>query len=134
VQAHLTLFHHLPPAVERELTQRLGHYAAAPAPQATITGIMDLGRGTALRVESEQLADIRYDLAEALRGLLIPQDQAPWRPHITIQNKVEPKQAKALQAELRATFQPRPLNIKGLASWRYLGGPWELIREFSFRG
>jgi hypothetical protein len=127
------LFHHLPPSLERELGRRLAHYAATPPPAATIGGVMDLGRGTAFRVESEGLADIRYDLAEAFRGMLTPQDQAPWRPHITIQNKVEPREARQLQQRLRATFEPRPLSIKGLASWRYMGGPWEPIRTHVFR-
>jgi hypothetical protein len=134
VPAHLTLFHHLPPGIEHELGRRLATYAATPAPRATIAGVIDLGAGTAFRVESEELEDIRYDLAEALRGLLIPQDMAPWRPHITIQNKVEPREARRLQTQLRATFQPRPLSIKGLASWRYLGGPWQPIRSHVFRG
>jgi hypothetical protein len=134
VPAHLTLFHHLPPAIERELGRRLAGYAATPPPRATISGVIDLGAGTALRVKSEELEDIRYDLAEALRGLLIPQDMAPWRPHITIQNKVEPREARRLQTQLRATFQPRPLSIKGLASWRYLGGRWEPVRSHIFRG
>ena len=134
VPAHLTLFHHLPPSVERELGQRLAVYAATPAPRAIIAGVMDLGRGTAFRVESEELADIRSDLADAFRGMLTPQDQAPWRAHITIQNKVEPREAKALQQQLRATFEPRSLTLKGLASWRYLGGPWEPVRSHVFRG
>jgi hypothetical protein len=133
VPAHLTLFHHLPPDIAPELDRRLASYAAAPAPRAAITGVMDLGAGTALRVESEALEDIRHDLAEALRGLLTPQDRAPWRPHITIQNKVEPRAAKALQQQLKAAFEPRPLAIKGLASWRYLGGPWERLKSYSFR-
>lgn len=95
---------------------------------------MDLGAGTALRVESEGLEDIRYDLALALQGLLTPQDRAPWRPHITVQNKVEPREAKALQARLRAAFERRPLAIKGLALWRYLDGPWEPVKTWTFRG
>lgn len=134
VPAHLTLFHHLPPSAQRELNQRLASYAVAAAPTARIVGIINLGAGTALRVESEQLEDIRYDLAEAFAGLLTPQDRAPWRPHITIQNKVEPREAKQLQHHLRTSFDPRPLVIKGLASWRYLGGPWEPIRSHVFRG
>jgi 2'-5' RNA ligase len=134
VPAHLTLFHHLPPDLAPELGRRLAAYAAAPPPRATIAGVIDLGAGTAFRVESEELEDIRDDLAEAFRGLLIPQDQARWRPHITVQNKVEPKEAKRLQQHLRATFQPRPLAIKGLASWRYLGGPWEPVKGYTFRG
>jgi hypothetical protein len=134
VPAHLTLFRHLPPSVEAELKRRLATYAATPAPAAAIAGIMDLGEGTALRVESEGLEDIRYDLALALRGLLTPQDMAPWRPHVTVQNKVEPKEAKRLQAQLRAGFEQRSLAIKGLALWRYLEGPWEPVKSWTFRG
>ena len=134
VPAHLTLFHHLPPSLEAELRQRLSVYTATPPPRATVAGVIDLGAGTALRIQSEELEDIRADLAEAFRGLLTPQDAAPWRPHVTIQNKVEPKEARRLQERLRATFRPRPLDIRGLASWRYLGGPWEPIRQHVFRG
>ncbi|HEX8223208.1 MAG TPA: 2'-5' RNA ligase family protein [Allosphingosinicella sp.] len=134
VPAHLTLFRQLPPSVEGELRRRLATYAATPAPAAAIAGIMDLGEGTALKVESEGLDDIRYDLALALHGLLTPQDRAPWHPHVTIQNKVEPREAKRLQAQLRAGFERRPLVIKGLALWRYLGGPWEPVKSYTFRG
>jgi hypothetical protein len=134
VPAHLTLFRQLPPSVEGELKRRLAAYAATPAPAASIAGVIDLGGGTALGVESEALEDIRHDLALALRGLLTPQDMAPWRPHVTIQNKVEPKEARRLQARLRAGFERRPLAIRGLALWRYLGGPWEPVKRFAFRG
>ena len=132
--AHLTLFHHLPPSLEAELDRRLAIYAATPPPRASVAGVIDLGAGTAFRVESEELEDIRYDLAAAFQGMLMPQDQAPWRPHVTIQNKVEPREARRLQQQLGATFQPRPLSIRGLASWRYVGGPWEPIKRHVFRG
>jgi hypothetical protein len=134
VPAHLTLFRQLPPSVEGELHRRLGRYAGVAPPRAEIAGVMDLGEGTALRVESEALEDIRYDLSLALHGLLALQDSGPWTPHVTIQNKVEPRVARRLQAELRGAFLPRPLAIKALATWRYLGGPWEPLRSFSFRG
>ena len=134
VPAHLTLFRQLPPSAEEELARRLAAYAATAAPEAAIAGILDLGGGTALRVESEGLEDIRHDLALALRGLLTAQDMGPWRPHVTIQNKVEPKAARALQARLRAGFERRPLAIRGLALWRYLGGPWAPVKQFVFRG
>lgn len=133
VPAHLTLFHHLPPMLENELFARLAEAAAAPQPPAMLAGIMDLGQGTAFRVESEALAAIREDLSQAFHGLLIPQDQAPWRPHVTIQNKVEPRAARTLQTQLRATFEPRPLLIRALASWRYLDGPWERLKVHPFR-
>jgi hypothetical protein len=134
VPAHLTLFHHLPPSAESELGRRLADLARLPAPRAAIAGIMDLGEGTALRVESEELEEMREELALALRGLLMPQDQAPWRPHVTIQNKVDPREARRLQAELKARFEPRPLAVRGLATWRYRDGPWEPIRTYVFRG
>jgi hypothetical protein len=134
VLAHLTLFHHLAPALESELGTRLAAIARGPRPMALITGIMDLGRGTAFRVQSEALEALRAELTEVFRGMLTPQDQAPWRPHVTVQNKVERREAAALQQELRATNLPRPLDIHGLASWRYLGGPWEPLRAYPFRG
>jgi len=133
VPAHLTLFRQLPPSVETELSARLAAATAAQPPPARITGIMDLGEGTALRVESPALAAIRDGLAEALHGVLIPQDRAPWRAHVTIQNKVAPRQARALQQSLRADFVPRPLAIRALASWRYLDGSWEKSRAYAFR-
>ena len=133
VPAHLTLFRQLPPSAGAELGRRLAAAAAAPPPRAAIAGILDLGEGTALRVESAALAALREDLAAAFHGLLMPQDLAPWRPHITVQNKVAPKEARRLQQELRAGFEPRPLAIRALASWRYLGGPWEPLKTHPFR-
>jgi len=133
VPAHLTLFHHLPPGIETELSARLAGAAAAPQPPAMLAGIIDLGEGTAFRVESPALAALREELAAAFHGLLIPQDLAPWRPHVTIQNKVPPRDARALQQQLGATFEPRPLLIRALASWRYLDGPWERLKVHPFR-
>lgn len=133
VPAHLTLFHHLPPSLEAELSGRLAAAVSAPLPDATVAGIADLGQGTALRVESDALVEIREMLAESFHGLLTPQDAAPWWPHITIQNKVARSEAKALQQRLAATFVPRPLAIRALASWRYRGGPWEPLKVHPFR-
>jgi hypothetical protein len=127
------LFHHLPPGVEAELARRLKAAAKAPPPRADITRLLDLGGGTALRVESPALAAIREGLADAFHGLLTPQDRAPWRPHVTIQNKVANREARALQQTLQASFAPRPLAIRGLAAWRYLGGPWEAVGMWPFR-
>ena len=79
------------------------------------------------RITAQQLAD-------AFRGLLIPQDQATPKLHITIQNKVEPPVAKALHAHLLGSFRPRALAISGLSAHYYRDGPWELIGRWSFRG
>ena len=134
VPAHLTLFRQLPPSAEGELDRRVAACVRAAPPRAEIVGIMDLGEGTALRVESEALEDMREDLAIGLQGLLTPQDQSPWRPHVSIQNKVEPREARQLQAELKAGFRPRPLAIRALATWLYRAGPWEPLKTYPFRG
>ncbi|MFV0622794.1 2'-5' RNA ligase family protein [Sphingomonas sp. ac-8] len=131
--AHLTLFHHLPPDLAPELRQRLAaETRGVPAPRARIAGLLNLGRGVALRIESLELETIRGRLAEAFAGLLTPQDRAGWRPHVTIQNKVEPARVRALLAELEPDFRPRPIAIAGLASWWYRGGPWEAISRHNF--
>ncbi|MFS0735665.1 2'-5' RNA ligase family protein [Sphingomonas sp. 1P06PA] len=134
LSAHLTLFHHLPPSAADELDRRLAGIARSPRPDARIPGPMSLGRGVALKVESAALVAIRAELAEAFVGSLTLQDQAGWRPHITIQNKVDPATARALLATLQAGFAPRPLSITGLALWRYRGPGWDLIARHAFHG
>ena len=132
--AHLTIFHALPPSSEPEVRTRLAQLVRAPPPAATIAGLMDLGGGVAFRVVSTDLDAIRDALADDLHGLLSAQDAAGWRPHITIQNKVPPKVSRELIRELERGFVPRPLSIAGLGLHRYLGGPWETLAVYRFRG
>ena len=132
--AHLTMFHALPPSLEAEVRHRLAQAAKGPLPRAEIAGLMDLGGGVAFRVVSDDLDFIRAELADAFRGSLSAQDGPGWRPHVTIQNKVAPKVARALLTELERGFAPRRLTISGLGLHRYLGGPWETLATYAFRG
>lgn len=133
LDAHLTLFHHLPPSILPELRQRLAaETRGVKRPGATIAGVMSLGQGTALRVESVELAAIRAHIADAFAGCLTPQDQAGWRPHVTIQNKVAPAEARKLKAAMEADFRPRPLAIAGLGAFYYRDGAWEAISRHMF--
>lgn len=134
LQAHLTMFHALPPSAESEVRVRLATLARARPPHALISGLMDLGGGVAYRVVSDDLDRVRGELADGLQGLLSAQDSGGWRPHVTIQNKVAPKVARELLAELERGFNPRPLHIAGLGLHRYLGGPWERMAIYPFRG
>ena len=135
LDAHITLFHHLPPGHLVEIKSRLAALASeCPPPVAQLSEVMLLGKGVAYRIESSELLDIRDELSHQFCGLLIPQDQARLRLHITVQNKVEPPVAKALHAQLAAQFTPRPLAISGLAAHYYRGGPWENIARWPFRG
>jgi hypothetical protein len=134
VPVHLTIFHAVAPSGEAELRGRLAAHAAGAAPSAMIAGVMDLGGGVAFRVVSEDLDAIRGELARDLHGLLGAQDEGGWRPHVTIQNKVAPKIARDLVRVLDHDFAPRPLRIAGLGLHRYLGGPWEALGVYPFRG
>lgn len=134
LNAHLTMFHALPPSVEGEVRKRLAEASREPPPQARLHGLMDLGGGVALRIVSDDLDRIRGTLADGLAGLLSAQDNGGWRPHVTIQNKVPVKQARALLTALEADFRPRDVAISGLGLHRYLDGPWERLAVYPFRG
>ena len=132
LRAHVTLFHHLPPSVARELADLLKDEARGAPPVAQLASVMSLGGGVAYRIDSPNLQNIRARIADRFAPLLIPQDRAGWRPHITVQNKVKADVARALLAMLSASFAPRPLVIAGLAAWWYRGGPWEPIGAWGF--
>jgi hypothetical protein len=112
----------------------MARIGAGPAPAAGIGGVLHLDGGVAYRIESPGLMAIRNDLADHFHGLLTPQDMAPPRLHITIQNKSGAEVSRRLAERLRAVFRPRPIAIAGLSAWRYRGGPWEPIRTIPFRG
>jgi hypothetical protein len=135
IDAHVTLFHALPPQVEDELRALLARLAGETPPlPARLEGVMSLGRGTAIRLASPALLDLRAHIAEHFRGMLTAQDSHPPRLHVTIQNKVTPAEARALQAELSGSMAARHFAFPALALHRYRGGPWEFVRRFAFRG
>ncbi|RYY44481.1 MAG: 2'-5' RNA ligase family protein, partial [Sphingomonadales bacterium] len=102
------------------------------APRARVTGLMSLGGGVAYRIEARELDAIRAGLSAAFAGTLTPQDAGRWRPHVTVQNKVKPVLAKFVLATLSKDFTPREVEIAGLASWYYRGGPWEPLSRHMF--
>jgi 2'-5' RNA ligase superfamily len=134
LDAHLTMFHAVPPSAEGELRRILASAAQLPEPQARMSSVMNLGGGVALRVASDELAAIREGIAERLHGLLTAQDAAGWSAHVTIQNKVSPRDARALMQAIGEQFAQRPIRISGLGLHRYLGGPWETLQLYAFRG
>ncbi len=130
--AHLTLFHHLPPSAAYDLCVRLKSECKDPPPATRLTGVMGLGTGNAYRIESPELDDIRYRLADALAPLLSHQDRADWVAHITVQNKVKSSVAKATKDVMQAEFRPRAVAVIGLAAYTYLDGPWKEIAGYAF--
>ncbi len=135
LEAHVTLFHALPPQYEGEVMDLCKQMAGELAPiDAQLVGVMPLGKGTALKLESQGLLALRDAIADHFHGLLTGQDQHRPRLHITIQNKVTIEEAKALQAELADHVEPCRFAFRGLGLFRYRGGPWEARGDYVFRG
>ena len=131
--AHVTLFHHLPgekiSQIESDLKSICAEYEAF---EVRFPTLRFLGKGTAAEIESAQLIRLRSTLADVWDANLNNQDRQKFKPHITIQNKVAADEARKLYEELRPDWQTRTGKAVGLQLWHYLGGPWELAKEFAF--
>ena len=133
VPAHLTLFHALPGDHEPVIAQTLKAACRRCRPmRLDVRGPWSIGRGVAYRLASPELETLRRDLANDFAPWLTAQDRAPFRPHITIQNKAEPADARLLLERLQLEFEPFDIVAEGLLVWRYLGGPWEAVARLPF--
>ena len=130
--AHVTLFHALPGELRTEVRALLRTAADRPPFPVAVTGVRFLGRGVALDLDAPEITTLRSSVAAAFAAELTPQDRQWSRPHVTVQNKVEPAVARALHADLAAAFTPETVTARGLGLWHYLGGPWSLEAEFGF--
>lgn len=135
IPAHLTLFHHLPGAQAGAIAADLQAVTRERSSFAlSVKGLRPLGRGVAYELESSELAALRRDLAQRWDAWLVDQDRQKHQPHVTVQNKVDPKEARQLLLDLQAGFTPFTVQAEGLNLWHYLGGPWELAGRFDFTG
>lgn len=132
--AHLTLFHHIPPAERQSFIRTAKSYTAGCAPmQAEVLPPYLLGRGVAYQIESQRLSNLRLKLRDDYLSHLTDQDKVRGkRLHITVQNKVSSSEAKQTLSSLLAAYESRELGIRGLQFYRYDGGPWTLLDECSF--
>ena len=135
LEAHVTLFHALAPSLRQELKPLLATLAGQFAPpEVGVTGVMDLGKGTAIALDSPVMLRIRSQIADHFHGALTAQDNHPIRLHITVQNKVTGTEAKALQRQLSMSLPLHRFRFTGLGLHLYRGGPWEAVGRWPFRG
>lgn len=135
VPAHLTLFHHLPGERCDAVMETARRLSADTAPfSLEMTGLVSLGHGVAIAVTSAALSELRARFAADWHDDLSAQDRQRFRPHVTIQNKVNAGTAATLKSLLERDWQPWTGRGEGLLIWRYLAGPWSLEDEVSFRG
>jgi 2'-5' RNA ligase superfamily len=129
LSAHISMFHRLVPAQ----AARLRDLTLPPSPLAVrFDALLPLGFGVAIRVRSDELERLRDDIRAAIGGEFSSQDRQPWRPHVTIQNKVTAEAARLLQQQLDQSFAAREGTVTGLLLWEYLGGPWKFVERLAF--
>ena len=130
LSAHATLFHYIKPHLRVPFVERAREVldrqpAETPFVPVRLLPPFNMGKGVAYRLELEPLQRIRQPLRDAFAAELKEQDARPWRrPHITVQNKVEPESAKQLLRHLRRTYAPCTLRLLGIKCFRYDYGPW----------
>ncbi|WP_218918059.1 2'-5' RNA ligase family protein [Noviherbaspirillum massiliense] len=133
LSAHVTLFHALPgeqlPTICSHLQQICAHMAPIPV---EFPRVRMLGRGVAIEIESDELQRLHDQLAACFSAWLSPQDRQRFRPHVTIQNKVSPQQARELHDSLAPRWTMMSGKSASLLLWEYRGGPWHCIDEFPF--
>lgn len=133
LEAHLTLFHHLPGEEKTALTERLEK--AASDNHRLVLEVIEvkmIGRGVAYRLENKTLMKLHHQLVKDWKEWLTPQDRQKLWPHITVQNKVTKAKAQGLRDTLSESFEPFTIYGTGLKLWEYRGGPWKAIQEYYF--
>jgi 2'-5' RNA ligase len=132
IDAHITLFHHLPdvPLVTESIQSLCSKQSPFPI---EVGHPYSLGRGVAFRVVSPELQSLHTAMSGAFYAFLTPQDRQSFRPHITIQNQVSPEDARQLLLSLTTLSTTRAM-AQGVSVWQYLGGPWRHVKDFSFDG
>lgn len=134
IGAHLTLFHKLPGEDPGALLAAIAPVTRRPPFPMLVAGLMPLGRGVAYEIRSEALLALRKALAEPWREILTGQDREKFRPHVTVQNKVSPAEARETLDALAAEFAPFTATAEGLQLWHYRGGPWAPLAAVPFGG
>ncbi len=133
LSAHVTLFHALPGEQEASLRQTIEQVCSqTPVLCLSFPKLRFLGQGVAVEVHCPELLQCHRQLAQRWQGWLTRQDQQGYRPHITIQNKTAAPQARQLYDQLSQDWRSLSGYGEGLLLWRYRGGPWEWVQEFSF--
>jgi 2'-5' RNA ligase len=133
VPTHLTLFHALPGDQLPDIREVLQELAARTRPLAlSFPTLRFLGRGVAVGVDGGGLLRLREQLAHRWSDWLSAQDRQRFRPHVTIQNKARPTEARALHDSLVTSWRGFSGHGEALLLWRYLGGPWEPVGRFPF--
>ena len=132
--AHITIFHNLPDIREGAIRANLQSVVSGYHRPFTlkIRKLQSLGRGWALTLESPELIQIQTSLRRCFKPWLQAQDLQPYRPHITLANKLSKTELQATRIALEQEAMPTTLEARGLGLHLYNAGHWELLDNFIF--
>lgn len=131
LDAHLTLFHHLPSSLDF-IDEVLQDFSTQAPFEILVSGVKNMGNGVAFLVDSPELMSMHAALQQAFRGHLISQDRHRLWPHVTVQNKVTAFKAKQTTELLASAFTPFSSMAVGFETWYYLKGPWQHHKDYLF--
>jgi hypothetical protein len=133
LEAHLTLFHHLP-SHNGFVTETLAGFARRKAFALRVSHLVNFGKGVAFHLESSELDAMHQEMQHTLHPFLKRQDQKPLWPHITVQNKVTAFKAQTTLELLQQDFESFYTKAIGFGVWYYIGGPWRPASFLPFGG
>jgi hypothetical protein len=130
--AHLTLFHKLPNSEE---VKNVVHHSCGEVKPflMLVDGLLKLGRGVAYSILSSELQQLHRKFRERWADHLSRQDLQPFRPHLTVQNKVSLQERDTLYNELSRNFKPFYVTAIALTLHEYHNGPWQKVSSCDFR-
>lgn len=137
LDAHITLFHDLPGDDEPAVRASLAELASRWRPFGFEYGAPSL-HGRVVLVNLFGVASLVACHGAIRRRWLARlgnQDKQGFKAHVTILNKTDEEHAKRVFDEVsRGMPDKRPAQAVGLDMWRYMGGPWEHVERFEFKG
>lgn len=105
--AHITLFHHLPGENLDEIETHLKVIASRQYEfKLQFSDVKFIEKETIFQIESPELISLRNKLANQWSDWLNDQDKQKFAPHVTVQNKTEPEEARRVYEKLNESWQP----------------------------
>ena len=134
LDAHIALFRALPGSRLPRIKEDIASLVATQAPFSILAKeTFRMKRGAGIRVfDSGHMQSIYARLSAQWKEFLSQQDRG-FKPHYTVQNKVEDEAVvQRTMEELGDKFTDSPGRVLGLRLWRYAKGNWKHDQDFAF--
>ena len=131
IPAHISLFHALPEHEQQRIVSDIDTAMRTVDPFTVIVEPpRSIGNGVAFFLQAPGLYRIRARLSLQWSMWLTPQDRQSYRPHITVQNKVNRQTLAETLLLLEKSPYPQDALLSSIHLWQYQGGPWKHLQQF----